>query len=196
MKIIETDRAQSLGWALHGAGAALAVIVVAAYYLLVFQNIALRAETDAQRIDQLNHLLSQAAVHQRENVRLQQELGALEEAVAAVRKRLPHELRQEEFTADLARVAESAGLSLEQLHWDPPQVSPSYAQAKVRVECSGSFASMCHFLDEVSRLTRITDVAQLRMDGDPEAANHRFEVNFILYYDLDSRDSEKNGGVL
>jgi Tfp pilus assembly protein PilO len=149
-----------------------------------------------KRIDQLNLLLGQTALVQSEHHRLQQELDALEVSVAEIRNRLPHELRQEEFASDLSRVAELAGLHIKELHWGSQEVTPNYAQAEIQVNCSGSFDSICRFLDEVSQLARITDVSQLQLVSDPESANHSFQVSFVLYYSIKARDSNKNEGVL
>lgn len=196
MKVIDQESGQSVGWALHAAGVAALGLLIGTYYGFVYQGLALSQQRDIKRIDQLNLLLSQSAVVQREHHRLLQELDALEVSVADVRRRLPHELRQEEFASDLSRVAESVGLYLEQLHWGKPQVTPTYAHAEIQVDCNGSFDSICRFLDEVSQLARITDVSHLQMAADPESANHSFQVSFVLYYSVKARDSNKNEGVL
>jgi len=196
MKFIDKDGEHSIGWALHAAGAATVALVIGIYYCFVVQSLAIRQESDTRRTDQLTLLLSESAAVQHENHNLQQELDALEASVAAIRERLPHELRQEEFAADLSRVAESVGLHLEELRWGAPEVTPSYTQAEIQVDCTGSYASICRFLDEVGRLTRITDIAQLRMEADSESPSHTFQVSFVLYYGVDARDSDKNEGVL
>jgi Tfp pilus assembly protein PilO len=196
MRIIDQGGKQSIGWALHAAGAATVALVLGAYYCLVYQGLAISKESDSKRVEQLTLLLGKSAAVQRENHRLQQELDALDASVAEIRKRLPHELRQEEFTADLSRVAESVGLDVEELRWGSPKVTAAYAQTEIQVDCSGSFASICRFLDEVGQLARITEVAQLRLEADPESANHTFQVSFVLYYSVAARDSDKNEGVL
>jgi type IV pilus assembly protein PilO len=196
MKIIDRGGKQPIGWALHAAGAATVALVCGAYYYFVYQSLATSEVSDSSRIEQLTLLLSESAAIQRENHNLQQDLDALEASVAEIRKRLPHELRQEEFTADLSRVAESVGLEVENLRWGSPQVTAAYAQTEIEVDCSGSFASFCRFLDEVGQLARITDVAQLQLEGDAESASHTFQVSFVLYYRVAVRQSDKNDGVL
>lgn len=196
MRIIDEGDKQPIGWALHAAGAAAVALVFGVYYCFVYQGLAISEESDSKRIDQLTLLLSESAAIQRENHRLQQVLDTLEASVAEIRKRLPHELRQEEFATDLSRVAESVGLQVEGLHWGSPEVTTAYAQTEIEVDCSGSFASFCQFIDEVGQLTRITDVAQLRLEADTESANHTFQVSFVLYYRVAASDSDKNDGVL
>ena len=196
MKIIDQGGKQQIGWALHAAGAATVALVCGAYYYFLYQNLATSEESDSSRIEQLTLLLSESAAIQRENHNLQQDLDALEASVAEIRKRLPHELRQEEFTADLSRVAGSVGLEVENLRWGSPEVTAAYAQTEIKVDCSGSFASFCQFLDEVGQLARITDVAQLQLEGDAESANHTFQVSFVLYYRVAVHQSDKNDGVL
>jgi Tfp pilus assembly protein PilO len=196
MKYIDKDGEQPVGWALHAAGAAIVVLVVGAYYFIPYQRLEARGQSDLQRIDQLTTLISESAEVQRQNLDLRQELNALEASVAAIRERLPHEMRREEFTDELNRVAQEVGLHVLELRWGASEVTPSYTQAEVQLECDGSYASVCRFLDEVSQLTRITDIAQLQLEADTESRNHPFQVTFVLYYGVDSHDSDNNKGVL
>ncbi len=196
MKYIDKDGEQPVGWALHAVGVTTLVLMVAAYHFLVYQRLEIRRQSDSQRIEQLTTLLSDSTAVQRENRDLQQELNALEASIATIRERLPHELRREEFTGELNRVAQEVGLHVLELRWGVTEVTPSYTQAEVQLECDGSYASVCRFLDEVSQLTRITDIAQLQLEADTESRNHPFQVTFVLYYGVDSHDSDKNKGVL
>ncbi len=196
MKYIDKDGEQPVGWALHAAGVATLVLMVAAYNFFVYQRLETHRQSDSQRIEQLTTLLSNSALVQRENRDLQQELNALEASIAAICERLPHELRREEFTGELNRVAQEVGLHVLELHWGVTEVTPSYTQAEVQLECDGSYASVCQFLDEVSQLTRITDIDQLQLEAVTESRNHPFQVTFVLYYGVDSHDSDKNKGVL
>lgn len=196
MKYLNKDGEQPIGWALHAAGVATLVLVVGAYYFFVVQRLEIRRQCDSQRIDQLTTLLGESAVVQCKSRDLQQELNTLEASLAAIRERLPHKLRREEFTGELNRVAQEVGLHVLKLRWGATEVTPSYTQAEVQLECDGSYASVCRFLDEVSQLTRITDIAQLQLEADTESRNHSFQVTFVLYYGVDSHDSDKNKGVL
>ncbi len=196
MKYIDKDGEQPVGWALHAAGLTALVLLVSAYDFFVYERLEIRRQSDSQRIEQLTTLLSDSTAVQRENRDLQQEFKALETSIAAIRERLPHELRREEFTGELNRVAQEVGLHVLELRWGATEVTPSYTQAEVQLECDGSYASVCRFLDEVSQLTRITDIAQLQLEADTEARNHPFQVTFVLYYGVDSHDSDNNKGVL
>jgi Tfp pilus assembly protein PilO len=196
MKYIEKDSEQPVGWALHAAGVATVVVVITAYYFFVYQQLETRKQSDLLRIEQLRTLLSHSATVQRQNLDQQQKLQSLEDSISAIRERLPHELRQTQFSDELNRVAEEAGVEVLQLNWGAPEVTPSYTQAVVQLECDGSYDSICRFLDKVSQLTRITDISQLQLESDPESQNRPLQVTFVLYYGVDSHESNKNQGVL
>jgi Tfp pilus assembly protein PilO len=196
MKYIDKDGEQPVGWALHAAGVAIVALVIGAYYLFVYQQLETRKQSDSMRIDQLRTLLSKSATVQRQNLEQQQELKSLEASISAIRERLPHELRQSQYADELKRIAGNVGLRVHQLHWGTPEVSPSHTQAEVQLECDGSYDSICRFLDEVSQLTRITEISQLQLNSDPGSRNRPFQVTFVLYYGVDSHDSNKNQGVL
>jgi Tfp pilus assembly protein PilO len=196
MKYIDKDCEQSIGWALHVAGIATVALVVGAYYLFVYQQLETRKQSDLIRIDQLRTLLSKSATVQQENLGLQQELTSLQASISAIRQRLPHELQQSQFANELNRVAGEVGLQVLDLNWGVPEVTPSYTQAEVQIECDGSYDSICRFLNEVGQLTRITDITQLQLESVPESRNRPFGITFVLYYGVDSKDSDKNQGEL
>jgi Tfp pilus assembly protein PilO len=196
MKYIEKDGEQPVSWALHAAGVATVAVVITAYYFFVYQQLETRKQSDLLRIDQLRTLLSQSAIVQMQNFDQQQKLQSLENSISAIRERLPHELRQTQFSDELNRVAKEAGVQVYQLNWGDPEVTPSYTQALVQLECNGSYDSICRFLDQVSQLSRITDISQLQLDSDPVSRNRPLQVTFVLYYGVDSHDSNKNQGVL
>lgn len=196
MRYIDKDGEQPVGWALHAAGVATLALVVGAYYFFVYQHLEIRRQSDLQRIDLLTTLLSESTAVQSQNRDLQQELAALEASISAIRERLPHELRQTEFSDELNRVAQEVGLRVVELRWGKTDVTPSHTQAEVRLECDGSYASICRFLDEVSQLTRITDISQLQLETDPESKYRPFQVTFVLYYGVDSHDSNNKQSVM
>jgi len=196
VKFINNNGGLSIGWALHAAGVGTVVLVLGAYYYFVYQRLEVRGQSDIQRIDHLSALLSESVAIQRRNRDLQKELHTLETSINEIRERLPHELRQTEFAGELNRLANEVGLHVLQLQWGATEVTPSHTQAQVQLECDGSYASVCRFLDEVSQLTRIADISHLQLEADPESQNRPFQVTFVLYYGVNSNDSNKNQGVL
>lgn len=196
MSYVEPDGEQPVGWALHAAGVATVALVIGVYSFFVYDRLMIRAESDSQRIEQLTSLMSESAEVQRKNRDLQQELRELESTVAAIRERLPHDMHQEVFAKELNRLAHEAGLQKLEFHWGATEVTPNSTQAQLRLECDGSYASICNFLDKVNQLNQITDIAHLQLEADPGSRNRPFQVTFVLYYGVDPAESDKNKGVL
>ena len=56
---------------------------------------------------------------------------------------------------------------------------------------------VCKFADFREHIIECaTDIDQLQLEADTVSRNHPFQVTFVLYYGVDTHDSDKNKGVL
>ena len=196
MKYDVRDHKKEVNWGLHLAGLLVVVVALALYHYLIQKELVAQRERSEQRIAQLSLLLKQAPAIQKEHRRLKEELDALAESIQVVRERLPQDLGEDSFSQELRQVAAKVGVAEIELDWSPPDITPHHAQASANLTGFGSFASICRFLDEVRQIPRITEIAQLKLDSDQNSSEHPFQITLVLYYGLDSDESNKNGGVL
>ena len=182
-----------VGKALHAAGLLTVLLVLCVFYALGYAPLAEQSKSNAQRTEQLATLLETSGEVQQQHQSLRQELDALKQEIAATRKKLPGKVPQKEFESDLQRLAEGTDLRLEKLTWHHPQATPNFAFSEVNLRGSGSFASICRFLNEVSQFTRITKVSQLKLEAGENSGYYPFQVTFVLVYGIDSHDREMKG---
>ena len=196
MRSFQKDSEHSVGWALHVVGVIVVMLLFGGYRFLIHERFETCKEENLRRIEQFTALLDESPEVQREHIKLRRELKSLQSSIAAIRARLPQELQQEDFTSDLHRVAERVGLRLEELHWGPPHVTQSHSTAEIQLECNGSYASICRFLDAVGQLARITKIAHLRIEAGEGPRTHPVQVKFVMIYGVPSHESDKKQQVL
>ncbi len=187
---------RQLGWALHAAGFVAVALVVGCYCLFIHNRLVGQKEDDSARIDHLQTLLRQSAQVQRENFALRKEFDSLQKSINHIRQRLPSDLNKDALADELLRVAQQVSLQVDNHHWGPPEAGEGHSHAEISLVCNGSFDSICRFLDEVNQLALITDVSKLRFGASNKDNRYPFQVTFVLYYGIDSHDTEKRKASL
>ena len=187
---------RSLGWALHGAGCLAAFAVVGAYYGFVTLPLNGEMEQDALRVVQLEALNARAPEVRRTYRLKQAELRSLEESVADTLLRLPAKLDEQEFLEQVKLVAQASDIEVVGSQIGLAEQLESYSKAEVTFQCHGSFASICRFLDGISHLPRLTEVARLQIETDKNVERYPVQVTFALYFGSTSHDRSRSGEAL
>ena len=92
----------ALGWVLHGVGLAVAVVVIAALHLVRGSDRLRKTRMICQqRIDQLEAMLKLADHEFKRTQEIQTELVSLKQSVEETQRRLPRELSEDEFLAQV-----------------------------------------------------------------------------------------------
>jgi Tfp pilus assembly protein PilO len=185
-----TKRIAMIGWALHAAGVAVVLLAGVAFYTLVYCPLRGQMVADADRSAQLQLLLASSAEVQREQRPLREQLDKLLVKVAQVRSRLPQNLDAKEFASQVRLAAQESRLQVLDHQLAASQTGPGFSSTEIRFQLSGSFASICDFLKEVSQFTRVTEISQLNMQSTINSESYPIQVTFVLYYGAKSHDRE------
>ena len=184
------------GWALHAVGGLLIMLVVGASYVFGFNQFASQHESHAARTEQLNTLLQTAAEVHKQHQLQQEEFDQLNELATTMRSRLPSSPEKKPFETKLKELAKQVDLDLQKIKWSSAISEETYFSIEATVSGSGSYASICKFLNEVSQLTRITKVSKLHIETRQVPASYPFNVTFTLVYGVQSHDTQERGGAL
>ena len=179
-----------IGWALHAAGAAAAVLAIVISYTLVYCPMRAQQAADADRSTQLELLLASSAEVQQQQRPLREELDKLQKAAAQVRSRLPKNLDAKGFVSQIHQTAQQTGVSVLDHQLVASQTGPSFSSTEISLQLNGSFASTCQFLKEVSQFTRVTEISKLKVESPNYSDRYPIRVTFILYYGAVSHDRE------
>jgi Tfp pilus assembly protein PilO len=186
----------TLGWALHAVGVVALGLVLLAYLWFVWNPISERRLLCEQRISQLEQLLKRAPHVRSENQTYKAEIASLKQSVEETQKRLPQELREHEFLEQVRAIAEQTGMELQDYQMGDIEQLESYSKAQLTLQCHGSFASICRFLDEIDHLARITEAANLQIETADNFNRYPLQVTFVLYFGGSSHDRRMRGDVL
>jgi len=188
MKPSLPTRPNSTNWLLHIAGLSILSVTAGGYYAFVYNPLVEANEHRSQRITQLERLLSASTEVEQQHEALRQELRTLKHSVETTHRRLPSDLQEGEFISEVQEIANSVGLEIEDYHLGEWEELANYSKAEVSLQCRGSYASICKFLDAIDHLARITEISTLEL-----ASHHNFEsypvyVTFVLYYGATAHD--------
>ena len=194
---ITPDRSLStLGWLLHGVGLTCAIALLVAYGYLVGGPLADHRQLCQQKVTQLEELMKKVPQVRQENAALLAELVSLQQSVDETQRRLPPELREQEFIEEVRRVASQADVEMRNSHVGSITEHQSYSQAELTFECIGSYASICRFLNEIDHFTRITEIANLQIEVGDNFHSYPLQVTFVLYFGKSTHDRHMRGDVL
>ena len=96
--------------------------------------------------------------------------------------RVPDKPQEAEFLADVSRLANELGLTIRDYQPGAALSEPSHTELQVDLVCSGNYASICGFLDRLSKLPRYSSVARLQVDADGKSPECSAKMSVILYY--------------
>lgn len=173
-------RERSLNRLLHTAGAlgAAAIIAVACWGT----GAAKRGSTVVQAgPDFAKHTRRLRAVHN-ELAELEEQLGIVEERVQEGNRRIPPEPGESQFINDILRIAGQAGFTIRDYQPVPPVSRVGCQQIRIHVLGSADYRGICQFLDEVSRLPRLTTVETLEIAASESAEPYPIAVTLAVYY--------------
>ncbi len=185
----------TLGWLLHGTGVLALVAMLGAYAWCVALPLQESSKAGEQRITQLEAMLAKAPQVRAEHLGYQGELDTLRRSVAETQRRLPQELREDEFLDHVRVAAGKTGVEVGAYQLGAIQKLESYSKAELTFQCQGSFASICRFLDEIDHFARITEISNLQIESTENFAHYPLQVTFVLYFGGSNHDRRK-GEVL
>lgn len=192
MRQSDPDRKlRALGWWLHGLGVLVALAIAWLSHLLVCRPLGARTAACLEQTAELETVIRREAPIRAERARLREDLAAARQQAVLLRTRIPDKPQEADFLADVSRLAHEVGLQIQDYRPGVPVSGPSYAVLQVDLICSGSYRSICSFLDQLSKLPRYSTMARLQIDADGKSPEYSAKISVILYYGV--RESPSAG---
>lgn len=196
MARISDNSIATLGWLLHAAGLMGIATAVVAYVWFVLVPLNQRQQQCELRVAQLEELLAKSPQVRHVYHDFQAELATLKSSVAETQRRLPAELREHEFIEQLRQAATKTGIEFGDYQIGTATELESYSQAELSIQCSGSYGSICRFLDEIDHLARITEISNLQIESGDNFDSYPVQITFVLYFGGATHDRSRKGEVL
>lgn len=187
---------KTLSWLLHGISIVCVGSILAAYGWFVLKPLIESEQVCRQRIGQLETLLVRAPKVRQENRAFNAELASLKHTVEETQRRLPSELREHEFVEQIRAVAADSNMNIGDYQLGLTTELESYSQTELTLQCTGSYASICRFLDKIDHLARITEISNLQIESNDNFHSYPVQVTFVLYFGGVTHDRSMKGDVL
>ena len=179
---------------LHVSGASgLVALLVFAWWFLIWPIDAQR-RVSAQRMSRLETTLDAADEIRDEHASLSQRLSADQDQEAALQARIPDDPAETEFLALAAELAAETGLKIQDYRPGKPVEEPSCSSLEVELICEGDYASVCGFLDGISKLPRLSRIESLHIDATKGKPEYLIKISVLLYFAARPDDSALEGG--
>ncbi|WP_197525114.1 type 4a pilus biogenesis protein PilO [Botrimarina hoheduenensis] len=163
--------------------------VLALIYLTASQPLITWRASLANQTRNLRLSLQEApGVRSRHSV-LKSQLDGLLTRVEDVTKRMPNEPRDDEFLADLSRIAREKGVQLEDFRRGTVSQDKTHSSLNVMVTARANHAGLCGLIDAVQRLPRLAELNEMQITGAAQGETYPVLLQYTLYYAAVTNDT-------
>ena len=90
---------------------------------------------------------------------------------------------------EFMRMLAGAGrLSIKDFHPEKPEVKAGFAEMQVTLKGQGSFGSICSFIDQLSKLTRLSKIKDLSVSVGESATEYPMTATLVIYFGVRGND--------
>jgi Tfp pilus assembly protein PilO len=185
--------AQSLNWlrrGAHGAGAALALVIVVAGWLHAAWFSAQTAKAHEQ-IETAASCIAQQAEIQKRWTEASTELQAVTHEANRLGGMLSDGPEESPLIAALAQLSKESNLDIHSFRPGRKTEHEAVGGLELRLTCSGTYTSLCAFLEKLSGLPRLCRIDQLDVSLADESGNNlQVELQFEVLFKTPTKPAE------
>ena len=188
MQVID-DETRRFGRLLHYAGVlATVVCTTVGYSFLHAPAVREIAETSAQ-IDELLQSVRNGPVMREQHRLVSNKLREVTTRIANVQRRVPRECDSNSFLSEVNQLAKSVELAIKDFHPETPETKTGYAEVKVTLRGQGSYGSICSFVEQLTKLSRLSKIKDLTLSAGEDANKYPMTATLVIYYGLSGKDA-------
>jgi Tfp pilus assembly protein PilO len=135
-----------------------------------------------------------APVIREQHRNVSQKLHEVTTRIAKVQRRVPQEADAGEFLKEVTRLAGTEQLSIKDFHPLQPEDRNGYAQLQVTLKGSGSYASICTFVDKLAKLNRLSKIKDLSLTAGDESTEYPMTATLVIYFGLRGKEAKPAEG--
>jgi Tfp pilus assembly protein PilO len=187
VKVIDEDT-RRFGRLLHYAGV-LATVVCATVGYSFLHAPALReiTETSAQIDDLLASVRNGPVTREHHRIAVEK-LHEVKTRIADLQRRVPHDAEDATFLKEVTELAAAGKLAIKDFHPEKPQAKTGYKEMQVTLKGQGSFGSICSFIDQLTKLTRLSKIKDLTVTVGESATEYPMTATLVIYFGLRGSD--------
>ncbi len=192
MHIID-DETRRFARLLHYAGLLATVVCATGGYSLVHAPTVHAISGMSARIEELRLSVENAPVAREQHQKLSEKLREVTTRIADVRRRVPHEANAGEFLNEITQLANAEQLAIKDFQPAKSENKHGYAEMQVTLKGAGSYASICKFIDRLSKLTRLSKVKNLTLSAGDGANEYPMTATLVIFFGLQGKDTVVRG---
>jgi Tfp pilus assembly protein PilO len=183
MHIIDEDT-RRFGRLLHYAGALLMVVSASTGYSMLHAPALEAITATSNRIDELMLSVQNVPVIREQHRMVSAKLNEVMTRIANVQRRVPVNDNSFEFLADVSQIAEVKKLAIKEINPGSQESKTGYAEMQLTLNSRGSFESICTFLDELNKLSRLSKIKDLTLSSETDVGEYPMTATLVIYFGL------------
>ncbi|MCA9249258.1 MAG: type 4a pilus biogenesis protein PilO [Planctomycetales bacterium] len=189
-----SDRSNPLKLAAHAGGVGLCAVCALSIFLVVYRPLARSQQEHEAKISRLARLSRTADNIRRQHASLTSELAELREHTNEIHQRVPEFAEEADFLARVAEIAAVENLQITEYRRGNATESATHSCLEVGLNCTGSYTSICQFLDKVAALPRISSTKSALIRPADHTDRRSCDLVLELFYGMRPRESKTLGG--
>lgn len=186
MEVID-DETRRFGRLLHYAGVLVTVVcTTVGYSYLHAPAVREIAETSA-KIDELLQSVRNGPVMRQQHRIESEKLRDVTERIDKVQHRVPRESDAGQFLNELSQLATAVQLTIKDFNPEKPETKSGYSEMQVTLRGEGSFGSICTFVDQLTKLSRLSKIKELTLSASDNGTEIPMTATLVIYFDLGAK---------
>lgn len=183
------DELRQFGRFLHYGGVLVAVICATVLYSFVHTPAIDRTADTSARIEELKILSKNAAIMREQHQKVSEKLQHVQARIDDIQRRVPQNADAGEFLKEVTQLASAEHLALKDFTPQAPANRNGYAEMQITLAGNGSYASICRFVDRLSKLQRLSKVKDLRVTAEGGTNEYPMTATLVIYFGLRGKES-------
>jgi Tfp pilus assembly protein PilO len=183
------DELRRFGRLLHYAGLLATVLCAVAGYSFLHAPLLEAIASTTARIVELKLLNQNAPITRVQHRKVSEKLNEVTTRIAEVQGRVPREADPGTFLKEVTQLASEEQFAIKDFTPDKPQDRNGYAEMHVTLKGVGSYASICRFVDRLSKLKRLSKVNDLKLSAEGDASEYPMTATLIIYFGLRGKEA-------
>jgi len=190
MHVID-EQTRRFGRLLHYAGVLLTVICASTGYSFLHAPAVHEIAETSAKIDELLQSVRNGPVMRQQHQIESEKLRTVKTRIANLQQRVPPEPDGGEFLNEVTKLAADGHVSIKDFHPEKSETKAGYAEMQVTLRGQGSFASICHFIDQLSKLTRLSKIKDLNLTAGDDSTEYPMTATLVIYFGLRGSETAK-----
>src|SRR5882757_5648184 len=145
------------------------------------------AETSAQIEDLLASVRNGPVMREHHRIAVEK-LHEVTTRIANLQRRVPKDADAGSFLKEVTQLATAGKFAIKDFHPDKPEAKTGYSEMQVTLKGQGSFRSICAFVDQLSKLTRLSKIKDLSLTIGESATEYPMTATLVIYFGLRGSD--------